>query len=389
MENRQTYNIPRLRFPEFVGRTNWVQTTLGSEMDYENGVAHEKNINLVGKYVVVNSKFISTEGKIEKRTDIPLNLAEENDIVMVLSDLPKGKALGKCFFVDKSGKYTVNQRICRLRSKGVNSKLLFYIINRNPYFLSFDDGVKQTNLKKEEVLNCPLFIPESVKEQERIADCLSSIDIYISFISEKVEQLKAHKISLVQKMFPANGMSIPEFRFPEFRGTKEWDMKVFGDCLDYEQPQPYLVVSDDYKSAGVPVLTAGKTFVLGYTDEKQGVYEQLPVIIFDDFTTASRYVKFPFKAKSSAMKMLQAKKGYDLKFMFELIQNYNFEPKEHQRHWISIFSKFKTLVPTYQEQKKVAMFLATIDNMIELFSEKKNQLEQYKKGLLQQLFPTK
>ena len=115
--------IPLLRFPKFVRDTEWICTTLRAEMDYENGVAHENDIDSLGKYIVVNSKFISTEGQIEKRSNNAHCLAEENDILMVLSDLPNGKAIAKCFYVDASNKYTVNQRICKLRSKGANSKL--------------------------------------------------------------------------------------------------------------------------------------------------------------------------------------------------------------------------------------------------------------------------
>lgn len=385
--NTEKKIIPLLRFPEFVRNTEWICTTLKAEMDYENGVAHENDIDTFGKYIVVNSKFISTKGQIEKRTNSARCLAKEKDILMVLSDLPNGKAIAKCFYVDASNKYTVNQRICKLRSKGANSKLLYYIINRNPYFLSFDDGVKQTNLKKEEVLNCPLILPQSIEEQSVIAECLSSIDSYISSINKKVEQLKAHKKSLLQKLFPQNGKNVPDYRFPEFEKDGMWGEKCFGDCLDYEQPQQYLVSSDNYKKEGTPVLTAGKTFVLGFTDESYGIYRQLPVIIFDDFTTASRYVNFPFKAKSSAMKMLQNKDGYDLKFMFEALQNYKYEPKEHQRHWISIFQNSKTLVPSYSEQRKIAECLFSIDKIIEYYSEKASQLVQHKKGIMQQLFP--
>lgn len=180
---------------------------------------------------------------------------------------------------------------------------------------------------------------------------------------------------------------IPLLRFPEFEKDGMWGEKCFGDCLDYEQPQQYLVSSDNYKKEGTPVLTAGKTFVLGFTDESYGIYRQLPVIIFDDFTTASRYVNFPFKAKSSAMKMLQNKDGYDLKFMFEALQNYKYEPKEHQRHWISIFQNFKTLVPSYSEQRKIAECLSTIDSYISSINEKVEQLKAHKKSLMQKLFP--
>ena len=196
-------NVPDLRFPEFQGQaTEWQSTLLGAVVDYENGRAHENEIDDEGDFIVVNSKFISTDGEVVKRTNTPYCLADKEDILMVLSDVPNGRAIAKCFFVDQSGVYTVNQRICRLRSKNVNSKLLFYLINRNPYFLSFDDGVKQTNLKKSEVLECPLMIPSSPIEQQKIADLLSSIDDLIIATEQRIKSLAQHQNGLMQQLFP-------------------------------------------------------------------------------------------------------------------------------------------------------------------------------------------
>lgn len=195
--------VPDLRLPEFQGQaTEWQSTLLGAVVDYENGRAHENEIDENGDFVVVNSKFISTDGEVIKRTNTPYCLANKEDILMVLSDVPNGRAIAKCFFVDESGKYTVNQRICRLRSKNVNSKFLFYLINRNPYFLSFDDGVKQTNLKKSEVLECPLMVPSSPIEQQKIADFLSSIDDLIIATELRIKALERHKKGLTQQLFP-------------------------------------------------------------------------------------------------------------------------------------------------------------------------------------------
>ena len=196
-------DVPDLRFPEFQWQaTEWQSTLLGAVVDYENGRAHENEIDDEGDFIVVNSKFISTDGDVVKRTNTPYCLADKEDILMVLSDVPNGRAIAKCFFVDQSGVYTVNQRICRLRSKNVNSKLLFYLINRNPYFLSFDDGVKQTNLKKSEVLEYPLMIPSSPIEQQKIANLLSSIDDLIIATEQRIKSLEKHKKGLIQQLFP-------------------------------------------------------------------------------------------------------------------------------------------------------------------------------------------
>ena len=195
-------NVPDMRFPEFQRTQVWEDAILGTVADYENGKAHENEIDEDGDFIVVNSKFISTDGEVIKRTNTPYCLADKEDILMVLSDVPNGRAIAKCFFVDESGKYTVNQRICRLRSKSINSKFLFYLINRNPYFLSFDDGVKQTNLKKSEVLECPLMIPSSPIEQQKIADLLSSIDDLIIATEQRIKSLEKHKKGLMQQLFP-------------------------------------------------------------------------------------------------------------------------------------------------------------------------------------------
>ena len=183
---------------------------------------------------------------------------------------------------------------------------------------------------------------------------------------------------------------IPDLRFPEFENEGEWTFEELEQCLDYLQPTPYLVESTDYKDEyEIPVLTAGKTFILGYTNEKEGVFrENLPVIIFDDFTTASQFVDFPFKAKSSAMKILLAKNDNNIKFVYEAIKNFNYELGVHQRHWISIFSKLRIAIPKNpQEQQKIASCLSSLDEMISAHSQKLDLLKDHKKGLMQNLFP--
>ncbi|MDI9863594.1 restriction endonuclease subunit S [Flectobacillus sp. DC10W] len=194
--------FPRIRFKEFEQNGDWKETTLTQVGDYENGKAHEQEIDENGEYVVVNSKFISSDGEVKKFTSAPFCIAQKGDILMVLSDVPNGKAIAKCFLVEEDNLYTVNQRICRVTPRNTNSKILYYRLNRNPYFLAFDDGVKQTNLRKEDVLNCPLLIPDDPKEQQKIASTLSSIDDLIIAQGQKLEALQLHKKGLLQGLFP-------------------------------------------------------------------------------------------------------------------------------------------------------------------------------------------
>ena len=194
--------VPKRRFPEFQDAGDWVGKTIGQIARYENGKAHEQDISEFGQYVVVNSKFISTDGEVKKYTNHRNCLAKKGDILMVLSDVPNGRAIAKCFIVDADNKYTVNQRICKLTPTQVLSKILFYLINRNQYFLDFDDGVKQTNLKNDDVLNCPILLPEDPIEQQKIADCLSSIDELITAEIQQLASYKTHKKGLMQQLFP-------------------------------------------------------------------------------------------------------------------------------------------------------------------------------------------
>lgn len=138
-----------------------------------------------------------------------------------------------------------------------------------------------------------------------------------------------------------------------------WQTKKLGEVLEYEQPTPYIVSSKSYREDyETPVLTAGKSFILGRTKEKEGIFptRDLPVIIFDDFTTATKFVDFPFKVKSSAMKILRPVKNIsDAKFLFYMIQNISFDHTGiHKRYWISEYSKIEVPFPSISEQKRIA-----------------------------------
>ena len=170
---------------------------------FENGKGHENIINENGKYILINSKFISTEGNVTKKCSEQLTPLFKNDITMVMSDLPNGKALAKCYYIDENNKYSLNQRICKIKVKDdsiINSKYLFYLLNRNSYYLRFDDGVNQTNLKKDDILSLNLVLP-SIKEQERDSKTLTIIDNFIEKENNKLSKLILLKKGLMQSMF--------------------------------------------------------------------------------------------------------------------------------------------------------------------------------------------
>jgi|CZKV01.1.fsa_nt_gi type I restriction enzyme S subunit len=185
----------------------WVEKPLGEVCEYANGKAHEQCINKDGQFIVINSKFISSDGKVFKKSHDALLLLQPGDIAMVLSDVPNGKAFAKCFLVEQANTYTLNQRICLIRSTKFHTKFLFYQLNRNRHFLSFDNGENQTNLRLNQVLSCPLFLPP-LAEQKTIADNLDAMSEetqrLASLYERKLAALAALKQSLLHQAFTGN-----------------------------------------------------------------------------------------------------------------------------------------------------------------------------------------
>ena len=183
------------RLPGFEGK--WNLNSINDLFIFKNGKAHENDIDENGKYILVNSKFISTDGEISKKTNSNLAPLEVNDLVFVMSDVPNGKALAKFCLIKEDNLYTLNQRIGLLKIKKGNPIFMYYLLNRNSYFLMFDNGVGQTNLRKDDILDCPLNIP-SLSEQTAIAEILATADRELTLQKEKLAQLQTQKKGLMQ-----------------------------------------------------------------------------------------------------------------------------------------------------------------------------------------------
>ncbi|MGL2633462.1 restriction endonuclease subunit S [Helicobacter pylori] len=152
-----------------------------------------------------------------------------------------------------------------------------------------------------------------------------------------------------------------------FTTPSNWQRVRLGDILSYEQPTKFLVATTQYLQKGfTPILTAGKTFILGYTNDKHGIYTNIPVIIFDDFTTDSKMVNFPFKVKSSAIKILSLRDNNqaDLKYIYEKLTLLKHQVTDHKRYWIDEFSNIEILLPPLNEQAAIANILSGLDRYL-------------------------
>ena len=270
-----------------------------------------------------------------------------------------------------------------------------------PYFLLTESVLWSTQMGKTaaagtmQIVNRAEFSElktwtPGLTEQKTIGGFFEQFDNLITLHQRKSEKLLTIKKSMLEKMFPKKGSCYPEIRFKGF--TAPWEQRELGNIFKYEQPQAYIVKSTKYnENFKIPVLTAGQSFILGYTDENFGVKNassESPVIIFDDFTTASHFVDFSFKIKSSAMKLLTLNDQNDnVQCAYQILQNLFYTPITHSRHWIATFSKFKVLIPeSNKEQNQIGALFSNLERLITLHQRKLKKLHNIKKSMLENMF---
>ena len=230
----------------------------------------------------------------------------------------------------------------------------------------------QGNLSADIVKSISFSFP-TLKEQEKIAHLISLLDERIATQNKIIDKLQ----SLIK--------GIRNDVFGKLRKDIGLNAKV-GDVLSYEQPQPYIVEDTEYTAGGTPVLTANKAFVLGYTSETDGIYDKGDCIIFDDFTLDCKYVDFPFKVKSSAIKILTAKNKELLRYTFEFLKYLDLSTDEHKRHYIAETQNQEFILPTTQIVRTIAHAFSTLSSRMQTIVKQRDMLELQKQYLLRQMF---
>ena len=262
---------------------------------------------------------------------------------------------------------------------------------RSNYFLDYTAslgyGVKMPRLGTNDALISYIPLPP-LSEQARIVDEVAKWNIIIDEIEDDKLELEAYvkktkskilDLAISGKLVSQDPNDEPAIELlkrinPAFKPCDNshyenlpqgWAVCRLEDILDYEQPQAYIVNSTDYSDEyDTPVLTAGKSFIIGYTNETNGICDRLPVIIFDDFTTDSKLVDFPFKVKSSAMKILRTKGEINIDYIAYYMSITRLIGDTHKRYWISEYSKLLIPIPPYQEQLRIVETIETIFDKI-------------------------
>ena len=240
------------------------------------------------------------------------------------------------------------------------------------YFTSELTGTTIKNLSLKSIRKTKVLLPNA-NEQSKIARLFDAINERIATQTKIIDKLQ----SLIK--------GIRNDVFGNLRKNIGFNA-VVGDVLDYEQPQSYIVEDTEYTNEGTPVLTANKAFVLGYTSETNGIYDKGDCIIFDDFTLDCKYVDFPFKVKSSAIKILTAKNKELLRYTFEFLKYLDLSTEEHKRHYIAETQNQEIILPTEQMVKTIAHIFSTLSLRMETAVKQRNVFEKQKQYLLRQMF---
>lgn len=263
--------------------------------------------------------------------------------------------------------------LCIMRNPQIDGRFLSYSINHKAKYkiARIAQGKSIVHIRPDEVERISINYPINA-EQEKILKFLDLLTQKIEKQQALVDALKLYKRGVLNQIFQEN---------------YDWNTVAIRECLNYEQPQKYIVVSEKYdNSFRTPVLTANKAFILGYTNETEGIYDKGDVIIYDDFTMDTKFVNFNFKVKSSTIKMLTPKENIDLYFMFNYFQFLSLKPEGHQRSYISLIEPMKVAIPSYEKQKHYSSLFRKLDIKLQSAETLLEKCIILKAGLLQQMF---
>ncbi|MFV8478627.1 restriction endonuclease subunit S [Mycoplasma sp. B6400] len=397
--------VPDIRFKGF--DENFRIIKLNEIAEYRNGKGHENFVLEKGKYILVNSKFISSNGSQCKYTNINISPLLKNDIVMVLSDIPGGKALAKTFLIENDDKYALNQRICALTSKSTSPIYLNIILNRNSQLLALDDHVNQTNINRQQVMNLQLLIPSYV-EQEKIGKLFSSLDLIIESQKSKLEKLQTIKQSLLNKMFIKNNQHMPSVRFNSYYDN--WYYVNIQECskvfiglvttmtTNYSKHGVLLIRNSDIKDGcfefGENPIHLEQSFAMKNKSRMHMVGDVVTVHTGDVGTSAVVSEK---EAKSIGFATIVTrpdKNKLDSSFLSVFLNT-----ETHKKWAVQIstgdgrtnynLGDYKLLnipMTNLSEQQKIGQFFSSLDSLIHSQEQKLEKLNNIKQALLEKMF---
>ena len=365
-------NVPNLRFPEFQGE--WEKCKLGdlcnvlmckrilaSQTNTEEGVPFYK-IGTIGN---APDAYISKELFDDYKTKY--NYPHKGEVMITCAG-----TVGKCVIYDGKDAYYQDSNIVWIDnpSQCISNSFLYHLLAKVDWRKLNSTTI--IRIYNDDLRNLKLSYPQ-IEEQQKISRLLSFLDERIVTQNKIIDKLQ----SLIK--------GIRNDVYGKLRKSVGFNAMI-SDVLSYEQPQPYIVENTEYTAEGIPVLTANKAFVLGYTSEINGIYDKGDCIIFDDFTLDCKYVDFPYKIKSSAIKILTAKNKELLRYTFEFLKYLDLSTEEHKRHYIAETQNQEFILPTMHIVSTIAHTFSALSLRMESVVKQRNMFETQKQYLLRQMF---
>jgi len=381
-------NLPKLRFPGFFGV--WEEKKLGELSDLiTKGTTPKEFVKSGVRFIKIecfNGNNIDASkclfvNEMTHNKELKRSILRENDILFAIA----GATIGKVNIVSKEIlTANTNQALSIIRLKETVNRDFVYCNLKSDrmkkYILDSISVGAQPNLNLEQMNNFSFFSPSEL-EQQKIASFLGSVDLWIENLRAQKENLEAYKKGMMQKIFSQ------EVRFKDNKGKgfPEWKEKKFEDIFDTVGTKKYQIKSSEFLTSGeYKVVDQGKNLIAGYSNNSDKLYKNFPVIIFGDHTTVLKYIDFDFVIGADGTKILKSKNNGNLKFLFYLLECDPVKPEGYKRHFNILKNRLLSM-PSLLEQQKIADFLISIDNIIELKQQQITQAEFWKKGLMQGL----
>lgn len=387
--NQKKKMIPELRFPEFVNDGEWEYFNGNELFEPISNKDHNSDLPILAisqEYGAIPREIIDYTIIASKASIKSYKVVEIGDFIISLRSFQGGieysNYKGIC-----SPAYIILKKKKKLED--IFFKYYFktdlYIRHLNKNLEGIRDG-KMVSYKQFSEIALPV---PSLKEQQKIAACLSSLDDLIENHNQKLETLKDHKKGLMQNLFPQKGEKVPKLRFPEFKKDGEWNDDIVKNLVSTITPPKKLISSNYLESGKFPIIDQSQSFYCGWTNDSDAIiFNNLPLIIFGDHTCIIKMAKESFAQGADGIKILKSKNIIAPEFLFQFLLYNGVKQEEYKRHF-SILKDKIVLFPKIEtgEQQKIAACLSSLDELITAQAEKIEQLQQHKKGLMQGLFP--
>jgi type I restriction enzyme S subunit len=418
-QNKQKL-VPELRFPEFKDDGEWKRLKFSEICKFVRGPfggSLKKDIFVQSGYAVyeqshaIHKNFSSFRYYIteKKYKELKRFSVLPNDIIMSCSG-----TMGKYAIIPKDSKEgVINQALLKLTVKEnhnlrfVKSVLELPIIQENLLSQSAGGAIKNV-VSVGQIKEMELYIPQP-KEQQKIADCLSSIDDLITAESEKLESIKNHKKGLMQNLFPSEGKTIPNFRFPEFKGNGEWEVDTLvriakfrrgsfpqpyglSKWYDNENGEPFVQVYDVSNDLSLKPKTKNKISKLA-ADQSVFIAKGTLIVTLQGSIGRVAITQYDAYIDRTLLIFEEFFRPIEKLFFAYVVQNlFDIEKEKAPGGIIKTITKeslsaFEVKLPSQPEQQKIADCLSSVDDLITSQEQKIDDLKKHKKGLMHQLFP--